>query len=200
MPSRANLMTPGQMYEMTPSRFGVPLKVLTNKKALDVAFMKHTWEMQKSAKEMASGEEKQRIAGRYGLAQQRLRNKGYEKSAFNESIAKQAMDYVKANAIEIDTPEGQETYKKIYQFLLTQSKGGQTSESGASDLATGQTPDSMPSIQEGTSGGAVVSKEILPSKNTSESTVIMITPDAKEWPVLRSKINEAKRRGAKIKK
>src|SRR3990167_5918874 len=200
MPSRANLMTPGQMYEMTPSRFGVKLKVLTNKKALDVAFLKHTWEMQKSAQELSAGQKKQETAGEYGLKQQELQNKQYDKSAFNESIAKQAMDYVKANAIEIDTPEGQETYKQIYQFLLTQSKGGQTSESGASDLATGQTPDSMPSIQEGTSGGAVVLKEILPSKNTSESTVIMITPDGKEWPVLRSKVNEAKRRGAKIKK
>src|SRR3990167_2569910 len=134
MPGRANLATPGQMYEMGVSRWGVPLKVLTNKKALDVAFMKHTWEMQKSAQELSAGQKKQETAGEYGLKQQELQNKGYEKSAFNESIAKQAMDYVKANAIEIDTPEGQETYKKIYQFLLTQSKGGQTPESGASDL------------------------------------------------------------------
>ena len=170
MPSRANLMTPEQMYEMTPSRFGVPLKVLTNKKALDVAFMKHTWEMQKSAKEMASGEEKQRIAGRYGLAQQRLQNKRYEQSAFNESIGKQAMDYVKANAIEIDTPEGQETYKKIYQFLLTQSKGGQTSESGASDLATGQTPDMTTGIRAGTNSGIVPSRPMTSSKQLDPDT------------------------------
>src|SRR3990167_3930744 len=170
MPSRANLMTPGQMYEMTPSRFGVKLKVLTNKKALDVAFLKHTWEMQKSAQELSAGQKKQETAGEYGLKQQELQNKQYDKSAFNESIAKQAMDYVKANAIEIDTPEGQETYKQIYQFLLTQSKGGQTSESGASNLASGQTPDMTTGVQAGTNAGAIPSRPTASSKQLDPDT------------------------------
>ena len=72
MPGRANLMSPEQMYNMAPSRFGVPLKVLTNKKALDVAIMKHQWEMQKNAQELAAGQKRQETAGRFGLQEQAM--------------------------------------------------------------------------------------------------------------------------------
>src|SRR3990167_8678024 len=123
MPSRANLMTPGQMYEMTPSRFGVPLKVLTNKKALDVAFMKHTWEMQKSAQELSAGQKKQETAGEYGLKQQELQNKSYHGSNIESNVLAQAVKLAQDRRIDLNTPEGQAQFENIYKALLTQVKG-----------------------------------------------------------------------------
>jgi len=149
MPGRAQQMTPGQMYEMAPSKFGVPLKVLTNKKALDLAIMKHTWEMQRSSQELAGGERKQHIAGQYGLKEQELRNKVSARSTIEANVLAQAVKMAQDNLIDMDTPEGQAQFRKIYQTLLNQVKGG-----GEDDASTPKpTNATQPSLMQGINSG-----------------------------------------------
>lgn len=146
MAGRAQLMSPGQAYEMGGSRFGVPLKVLTNKKALDLAMQKHTWIMQEQAQTIAGGAEKQHIAGQYGLKQQELQNERYGKSSLEASVLAQAVKMAQDNAIDMETPEGQQQFTNIYQTLLRQVKGEPAVQPGAENLAGGQPPFNPPEI------------------------------------------------------
>ena len=136
MPSRARLSSPSEIGAMTSSRYGVPIAVLANKKALDVAFMKHTWEMQKQAAALASGEKKSEIAA--------------GRSSGMSNVLTQAVKIAQDNLIDLNTPEGQMQFEQIYQTLLNQYTGGQA---GASSLATGApsqfTPPSSPGAQPG---------------------------------------------------
>ena len=138
MPGRAQLMTPGQAYEMGGSRFGVPLKVLTNKKALDLAMQKHIWTMQEKAQGLAGGMEKQKLVGEQGLERQRLVNERYGKSSLESSVLSQAVKLAQDQLIDLNTPEGQAQFENIYRALLSQVKGV---PQGAEDLAGGQVPD-----------------------------------------------------------
>ena len=132
-------MTPGQAYEMGGSRFGVPLKVLTNKKALDLAIQKHIWTTQEQAQRLAGGMEKQELVGKQRLEQQELQNERYGKSSLESSVLSQAVRLVSNDPLfELNTPEGQAQFENIYRALLSQVRG---TPQGAEELAGGQVPD-----------------------------------------------------------
>ena len=106
MPSRAQQMTPGQMYGLSGSRWRVPLKVLTNKRALDAAFMQHTWKLQsESQKDKANREQRKDL-----------------------NVITQAVKLAQDQGLDLNTYEGQQEFQTIYQVLLNQASGG---ESGA---------------------------------------------------------------------
>lgn len=121
---------------MTPSRFGVPLRVLTNKKAADVAFQNHVWEMQKQAQALAGGEKQQHIAGQYRLKEQGMQNQVLRKSGIEATTLAQAVQIAKNQGIDVETPEGQQSLGQIYQYLMKLQSGGGV-DAGASNLAAG---------------------------------------------------------------
>jgi hypothetical protein len=129
-------MSATDTYAMTPSRWGVPLKVLTNKKAADVAFQNHVWEMQKKAQDAASGATQQHIAGQYRLKEQGMQNQVLRKSGIEATTLAQAVQIAKNQGIDVETPEGQQSLGQIYRYLMKLQSGGGM-DLGASDLAAG---------------------------------------------------------------
>lgn len=130
MPGRAQQMSPTQAYDMTSTRFGVPLKILSNKKALDQAMQQHVWTMRQKAQETASGEKRAEITGKYSLERAKVM-KGSEGGAdtkIRESAQKQAMDVINnqtvgKNKVDLNTPEGVAKYNQLYQMFYNQLSG-----------------------------------------------------------------------------
>lgn len=180
MPGRANLMSPAQMYDMAPSRWSTLSKILNNKKAMDAAFMKHQWEMQRQAADMAAGERRQHIAGQYGLKQQEMANDKNSRSYMDEAMMNQAMKYALDRRIDLNTPEGQQAFRNIYQTLLSSQKPGEMPKGELPDMTTGVRVGSM----SGTKG--------LPDK------VMVTSPDGQKGYIPREKVREALKRGFKI--
>lgn len=117
MPGRANQMAPENAYQMAPSRWTVPFKVLSNKRALDQAFQQHVWNMQR-----------QQLMGQIDIQKETAQNAAGEGSISaikpNYNILNQAVEMAKNRGIQIETPEGQQQFQDIYQALLYQHSGG----------------------------------------------------------------------------
>lgn len=118
MPGRASQLSSEGAYNIGASRWNVPFQVLSNKKSLDEAFRKHVWTMQQET-----------TRGRAAGPEQKQDNLNY-------NILTQAVEIAKNNAIQLETPEGQKEFQKIYQALLYQASGGQR----GSMLAAGGEP------------------------------------------------------------
>src|SRR3990167_4626810 len=125
MPERANQMSPTEAYNMAGSRWSVPFKVLSNKKALDQAFQQHAWNMQRDAAQQSAG------GGKRG-------------SNLDYQVLTQAVELARSQTIDMQTPEGQQAFQQIYQALLNQATGG---ERGAMMMAGGEAPPVQPEGQ-----------------------------------------------------
>jgi hypothetical protein len=126
-------MSPSQAYAMAGSRWGVPLKVLTNKRALDLAFQQHIWTMQQQNEQSASRERQQKIAGEYGLKEREMMNRGSELKPFDKA-ASYATEILSKSDLIPGTQEYQSAWKNMFQTILAQMQGEQ---SGVLSLATG---------------------------------------------------------------
>lgn len=144
MPGRANQMSAGDAYNMAGSRWSVPLKVLTNKKALDAALQQHTWTMQQKAQDLAGGNMQEHIRGQYRFIEQVLQNQAGSKSNLEYQVLTQAVKMATDQRIDMQSPEGQQKFQQIYQALLNQATGG---EQGAMLLAGGE-PEQPPNVPE----------------------------------------------------
>lgn len=140
MPSRAQQMTPAQMYEMAPSRYSVLNQVLSNKKALDAAFMEHTFRMRQEAQKQAGGERRAMITGQLGIERQKLANQGRVGSNIDFRARQEAMRQAQAAGFIPGDPEFDQIVEQFYQML---TQGG-----GAMRAAGGSMPRSQ--YQEGT--------------------------------------------------
>lgn len=140
MPGRAQQMTPAQLFQMAPSRYNVPFKVLSNKRALDDAFRRHQWEMQRNAQTLASGERRQKIAGEFGLKNREAINQSAQRTGIEKTVLTQAVKLAQDNALDMNSPEGQEQFTQIYQALLNQATSG---EEGALLAASGEVPSGI---------------------------------------------------------
>ena len=111
----AQRLSPQQAYTISGSRFRIPHKVLSNKRALDAAFLQHDFNTHRDAQSLASGERRAEI---------KARGKGGEDGFDLDKIQKQAIEVAKKNLIDLSTEEGQQEYTRILQFLIQQSRDG----------------------------------------------------------------------------
>jgi hypothetical protein len=156
MPGRAEQMTPGQAYEMGGSRWNVPLGVLTNKKALDMAFQQHVWEMQKQAATLASGEKIAGVRAETAKDVAGIRSGGVgglSKSVAAKAYAK-ALDWAALNLDDND-PDWEDKVQQVYQQYLSITGGGaSTLAAGGSPAATAPDESAKPAVTSGTPGRA----------------------------------------------
>lgn len=122
--------------DKVPSRWGAIVKTLSNKKAMDVAFMKHRWEMENKAQELAGEERKQEIAGQYHLKSQSEKDK--VDNTPEKQAAAAAMQWARDQNLLLQTPEEQQQFQTAYNMFLHQFTGG---SKGAMAAATGQMPE-----------------------------------------------------------
>lgn len=115
MPGRAtDRLSPENAYEMAPSRWNVPFKILSNKRALDQAFQQHTWYMQR-----------QQLGGQIDIQAAGGESSAGAETKLNYNILNQAVEIAKSQGIQVETPEGQQEFRNIYLALLYQHSGGQ---------------------------------------------------------------------------
>lgn len=126
MPGRANQMSAGDAYNMAGSRWAVPLKVLTNKKALDMALQQHVWTMQQESLRAAGGDRQEHIRGQYRMKEQEIQNKAAGKSNLEYQVLTQAVELAKSQGLDLESPDGQKQFQSIYQALLYEASGGKS--------------------------------------------------------------------------
>jgi hypothetical protein len=119
--------------EETPSRWGAIVKTLGNKKAMDVAFLKHQWDMESEAQQLASGD---RQDDRRQKNAMELLNRREELDNTPDNQARNyAMKYVVNQGLDLESEEGQTAFQKVYQMFLHQFTGG---KQGAMAAAAGE--------------------------------------------------------------
>lgn len=121
--------------EETPSRWGAILKTLSNKKAMDVAFLKHQWDMEQEAQQLAGGERLEQIRGQYRMREQQDKDK-IDNTPEKQAMAA-AMQWARDQALDLQTPEEQAQFQTAYNMFLHQFTGG---SKGAMAAATGEPP------------------------------------------------------------
>ncbi len=145
MPSRANGMSPTDAYNMAPQQFGainqVLLHALTNKKAYEDAFRKHSWEMEKADKEAIRKEKESRTQHGYKMEEIKA-GQGAKGNGIEYQILTQAVKMAQDQGIDMQDPEGQTMFQNIYRALLAQATGG---KQGSMMMASGATPK-MPEV------------------------------------------------------
>lgn len=145
MAGRANQMSATDAYAMAPSRWGVMVKTLSNRKALEDAFRQHDWKMQELAAQAASGATQQHIAGQYHLKAQELQNQGIQ--GLNYKVQQQALAEAKRLGLDLNDPEGFASFQQIYQKLMSQVQMGMNPAMAAAttgDVGGGGTPPNVP--------------------------------------------------------
>ncbi len=121
--------------EETPSRWGAIIKTLSNKKAMDVAFLKHQWELESEAQTLASGERQD--DKRYKNAMELQDRKDEVDNTPEKQARAAAMQWARDQNLSLQTPEEQEQFKTAYNMFLYQFSGG---KGGAMAAATGEIP------------------------------------------------------------
>ena len=121
--------------DKVPSRWGTIIKTLSNKKAIDMAFQKHQWEMEQEAQNLASGERREETRGYYDLEKEKERNSS-DNTPEKQAMAA-AMQWARDQALDLQTPEQQAQFQTAYNMFLHQFTGG---NKGAMAAATGDIP------------------------------------------------------------
>lgn len=152
MPSRAsNVMSPMDAYNMAPQQFGAMnqfiMSAITNKKAYDEAFRKHTWESDKAAKEAMRKEREQYNAHRYRMSEIKAGQEG-KGNNLEYQVLTQAVKMAQDQGIDMQDPDGQQMFQNIYRALLNQASGG---KQGSMMMASGATPK-LPDVPEPVGG------------------------------------------------
>lgn len=163
MPSRsAQFLTGDNIGQIVPQQYGainqVIMSALTNKKAYEDAFRKHSWEMDKASKEAIRKEREQYNAHRYKMDEIKAKQpdssgKGNE---LEYQVLTQAVKMAQEKSIDLRDPEGQQMFQNIYRALLSQASGGQK---GSMMMASGDT-GKIPNVPD--SVGAWDPRRILP--------------------------------------
>lgn len=140
MPSRASGMSPAEAYNMAPQQFGainqVLLNALTNKKAYEDAFRKHSWEMEKADKEAIRKEKEAKT--RHGYRMEEIKaGPGARGNSIEYQTLTQAVEMAQDQGIDMQDPEGQIMFQNIYRALLAQATGG---KQGSMMMASGAAP------------------------------------------------------------
>lgn len=125
--------------EKTPSRWGAIVKTLSNKKAMDVAFLKHRWDMESQAQQLASGERQD--DKRHKNAMELQDRKDEVDNTPERQARSAAMQWARDQNLSLQTQEEQEQFQNAYNMFLYQFSGGKT---GAMAAATGEMPNEQP--------------------------------------------------------